>query len=264
VSRIITLTTDFGTRDAYVAAMKGTMLAINPNARMVDISHEIQQGDVMEAALILRRSVPYFPPETVHLVVVDPGVGTGRRPVCMQRGRSVFVGPDNGVFPLLFGDASGDVIVELDRSEYWRTDRPSNTFHGRDIFAPVAAHVASGVDVSKVGSPITGLTPLHWALPIADDEGIRGLVLHVDHFGNCITNVTAEQVEARRRGRRVRCYTGSTILEDLRSNYAMVAPGEPLLLYDSSGYLEIAVNGGNASDLLGIRKGAPVNLLFVT
>lgn len=263
VPRLITLTTDFGTRDAYVAAMKGVILGISPEITLVDVTHEIHQGDVMEAAFTLRRTIPYFPDDATHLVVVDPTVGTDRRAVAVRHEGRRYVGPDNGLFPLVLGDETPHEIVVLDRPRYWRSPVPSNTFHGRDIFAPVAAHLASGVGIAELGSAIESLTPLLWALPISDEQGIQGWVVHVDHFGNCITNVTRDLVETRRAGRRVKCYAGSAILDGIQETYGSVASGEPLALFESSGHLEIAVSGGNAADLLGIRKGAPVNVLFL-
>ncbi|HEX7071725.1 MAG TPA: SAM-dependent chlorinase/fluorinase [Rhodothermales bacterium] len=264
MSRIITLTTDFGTRDAYVATMKGVMLGINPDATLVDVTHDVHHADVMEAAFSLRRTVPFFPEGSVHLVVVDPGVGTMRRAVALQHDGHFFVGPDNGLFPLLLGDHAQFDAVELDRPEFWRSPNPSKTFHGRDIFAPIAAHLSLGEPLTHVGSRIDDLAPLHWALPIADEQGIQGWVVHVDHFGNCITNITREIFESGRDNRRVKCYVGTAILDGIHETYGSVAVGEPLLLFESTDHLEIAVSGGNAADLLGIRKGAPVNVLFLS
>jgi S-adenosyl-L-methionine hydrolase (adenosine-forming) len=262
VSRIITLTTDFGTRDAYVAAMKGTILTIAPEVRLVDITHDISPQDVMEAAFVLQGAVPFFPPDAIHLAVVDPGVGTDRRPVALRQGNHFFVGPDNGLFPLLFGDEVPDDVVILDRPAFWRSPGTSSTFHGRDVFAPTAAHLAAGRDLNELGTAAGSLRPLHWALPIADEQGIQGWVVHIDHFGNCITNISRALFEQRRLGRPVKCYAGNAILERIDMTYALAETGEPLLLFNSSDYLEIAVNTGNAADLLGIRKGAPVNVLF--
>jgi S-adenosylmethionine hydrolase len=263
VSRILTLTTDFGLRDAYAAAMKGTILSINPSLRMVDITHQIHPQDIMEAAFVLRAAAPCFPPGTVHLVVVDPGVGTERTPVAVAHGGQFFVGPDNGLFSLVLDGTLPEAVVALDHPAYWRTPAPSTTFHGRDIFAPVAAHLAAGRSLAELGSERTALTPLHWALPIADDQGIQGWVVHVDHYGNCITNITATLFDERRRGRPMKCFAGSALLAEVRPTYASVAVGEPLALFGSTGFLEIAVHAGNASELLGIRKGAPVNIVFV-
>lgn len=263
MASLLTLTTDFGTRDAYVAAMKGVILGTAPGTQLIDISHDIHPQDVMEAAFVLRGAVPFYPAGTIHLVVVDPGVGTPRRPVALRKDDQWFVGPDNGLFALVLNGEPPDEAVVLDRPAYWRTPTPSSTFHGRDIFAPVAAHLAAGASLHEVGTSITDLKRLHWALPIIDSEGMRGWVVHIDRFGNGITNIPREAFERNQNERSLKCLIGSTILKQVHHTYADVAEGEPLLLFGSSGMLEIAINGGNASDLLGIRKGASVNLVFL-
>ena len=260
--RTLTLTTDFGTQDAYVAAMKGVILERCPDARLVDVTHQVAPQDVMEAAFVLRQAVPFFPDETVHLVVVDPGVGTERRPVALRAGNRFFVGPDNGLFSLVLDDETPDALVVLDAAEYWRTPEPSTTFHGRDIFAPAAAHLAAGRPLADLGTPAEELQPLRWALPITDEQGIQGWTVHVDRFGNCITNIPHALFEEHRDGRAVKCYAGGTILSGVAPTYGAVAEGEPLLVFGSSGFLEVAVSGGNASKLLGVQKGESVNVVF--
>ena len=270
---IITLTTDFGTEDAYVPAMKGAMLSIAPDARLVDVTHAVAPQDVMESAFVLQTAQPYFPTGTVHLVVVDPGVGTERRAVALRHDDHWFVGPDNGLFPLVFDGATPDAAVELDHPDAWRTETPSNTFHGRDIFAPAAAHLAAGRALDDIGTPIDTLEHLQWARPIVESETVRGRIVHVDHFGNCITNirrstlaealaldgeVTADAFPP------VKGYVGSTILEQIRATYGAVPEGEPLLLFGSTDFLEVGVNGGNAAELLDIRKGDSVEVVFST
>jgi len=263
VPRLLTLTTDFGLSDAYVAAMKGTILSIAPDVRLIDISHEITPHDVMEAAFVLSQAVPYFPVDTIHLVVVDPGVGTRRRPVALRHGNHWFVGPDNGLFSLLLNDELPAELVLLDRPAFWRVPAPSETFHGRDVFAPVAAHLAAGHALNAIGTPLEALRSLHWALPIDDDQGIRGWIVHIDHFGNCITNIPRPVFERLRDERPLKCYVGNAILEGIHTTYGTVEKGEPLLLFGSSNFLEIAVHAGNASDLLDIRKGTPINVVFL-
>ena len=260
--RTLTLTTDFGTKDAYVAAMKGVILNRCPEAPLVDVTHDIAPQDVMEAAFVLRQTVPFFPKETVHLVVVDPGVGTERRPIALRAGERFFVGPDNGLFSLILGEDTPDELVALDDADRWRTPDPSTTFHGRDIFAPAAAHLAAGRPLEELGSPVETLETLRWALPITDDQGIQGWTVHQDHFGNCITNIPYSLFEEHRDDRPVKCYAGGTILSGISSTYGAVAEGEPLLVFGSSGFLEIAVRGGNAAKLLGIQKGDSVNVVF--
>jgi len=256
------LTTDFGLRDGYVAAMKGVMLSIDPEIRLVDVTHEITPQDVMEGAFVLRSVVSMYPEGTVHLAVVDPGVGTGRRAIAIRLDGQIFVGPDNGLFSLLLTDGQPDLMVELDIERFWRSQNPSATFHGRDIFAPVAARLASGLSPSAAGTPVESIQSLHWPLPISDEQGIQGWVVHVDRFGNCITNISREQLDRRREGRPFRCYAGNAIIERFHASYGHVPAGDDLVLFGSDDLLEIAIHRGNASEMLGIRKGAPVNVVF--
>jgi S-adenosylmethionine hydrolase len=266
LSRIVTLLSDFGIRDAYVAAMKGVMLSIDSSLHLVDVSHSIAAQDVMEGAFVLRNAAWEFPAGTVHLVVVDPGVGTGRHALAVEIKGHCFVGADNGLFTLLDasedGEFSGRAVI-LDKPDFWRVPEPSNTFHGRDVFAPVAAHLASGRRLEEVGTPTSHIMKLRWALPFADGQGLQGWVVQVDHFGNCITNITRSIYKSHYSDRRPKCYVGTSILEGLRTTYDDAASGEPIILFGSSGFLEVAVNKGNASELLSIRKGDPINIVFV-
>ena len=266
---LVTLTTDFGLADGYVAAMKGALLRVAPEARLVDVSHAVAAQDVMGAAFVLAQVVPHMPDGAVHLAVVDPGVGTERRGiaarVALPSGEAfTFVGPDNGLLSLLVAETDATVAeaVVLDRPAAWGCPTPSRTFHGRDVFAPVAAHIAGGAALTDVGTPTDETTRLHWPLPITDDQGIGGMVLHVDRYGNCISNIPRATIERLADGRAVTCYVGSAVLRGLVGTYAEAGDGEPLALYGSSGTLEIAVNGGDAAGLLSIRRGAAVNLLF--
>ena len=263
---IITLTTDFGLRDGYVAAMKGAMLGVEPALTLVDVTHEVPPQDVMAAGFVLRQAAPHFPDGTVHLVVVDPGVGTDRRAIAARfslAGREHrFVGPDNGVLPLVLDEAEVAEAVVLDRPDAWATDVPSTTFHGRDIFGPVAAALAAGRGLSEVGTPLTELTPLHWPLPRTDEQGVDGMVIHIDRYGNCVTNITREALDAHADGRGFKCYVGSTVFQRHAETYGQTTQGEPLTVFGSSGQLEIAVNGGDAATLLSVQRGASVNLVF--
>jgi S-adenosyl-L-methionine hydrolase (adenosine-forming) len=261
-SGIVTLLTDFGTQDAYVGAVKGAALTANPDVRLVDITHDINPQDVMQAAFVLRDSAQYFPAGTVHLCVVDPGVGSDRAPIALRQGDHFYVGPDNGLFSLVLNDEPDEAVV-LDSPEYWRIPDPSNTFQGRDVFAPAAARLAAGVPLRKLGSPLPGLTPLHWALPIRDDQGIRGWVVHVDRFGNCITNITRDEFIDGRSDRRFKCYAGTVILDHVHTAYASVVGGDPLLVFNSTDLLEVAVSRGCAAELYGLRTGSPINVVFL-
>jgi S-adenosylmethionine hydrolase len=252
--------------------MKGTMLSICPEARLVDVTHGISPQDVMEAAFVLRSTRAHFPDETIHLVVVDPGVGTDRRAVALRADGQWFVGPDNGVFPLALDQAPPDAMVELDDPDFWRNESPSTTFHGRDIFAPAAAHLAAGRSVEDIGTPVDTLEPLQWARPSTAPQMVEGRVIHVDHFGNCITNIRrktlADAAELDDPAPPVNAfppldaYVGNTVLEELHPTYGAVPEGDPLLLFGSTDHLEIAANGGNAAELLGIRKGDSVKFVL--
>ena len=265
---LLTLTTDFGLDDAYLAAMKGAILSIAPDCRMVDLSHGVAARDVMGAGFVLRGAALYFPPGTVHLAVVDPGVGTDRHPIAARIEGQTFVGPDNGLFSLLLdpsagsGQADPEAVVVLNRPEFWRTPTPSATFHGRDIFAPVAAHLAAGRTLAEVGTPIEDMRRLHWVQPLADAEGVQGWVVHIDRFGNAVTNIPGALLAAHRAERAFKCYVGSAILDGLHRTYADVDEGEPVALVGSAGLLEVSVNGGDAAQLLSIQKGSAVNVVF--
>jgi len=268
---LVTITTDFGTQDAYVPAMKGTMLSICPDARLVDVTHDISPQDVMETAFVLQSACPYFPDGSVHLVVVDPGVGTGRRAVAVRDGNRCFVAPDNGILPLVLDSDAPDAAVELDNPDMWRTSTPSTTFHGRDIFAPAAAHLAAGTPLPDLGSPVDSLKPLNWARPTVDTQTVQGWIAHVDHFGNCITNIrrstlaealSIDELPPLGDLPSVKAYAGSGTVSALRSTYGDVPEGDPLLLFGSTGFLEIGVNSGSAAELLDIHKGDSLKLVF--
>ncbi len=259
---LVTLTTDFGLKDAYVAAMKGAMFQVEPSLRIVDVTHQVEPQDVMGAAFVLRQVVPLYPEGTIHLAIVDPGVGSARHPIAAHFGGQFFVGPDNGMLSLLLQGSTPEQIVVLDRPSFWRTKRPSRTFNARDIFGPVAAHLATGRRLDELGTPTDVFQQLHWAHPLSDDEGVQGFVVHIDHFGNCVTNISREVLENNPRSLRSKCYVGSTIVEGVHATFADVPHGEPLALLGSSDHLEFGINGGDAATLLTIHKGSPVSLVF--
>jgi S-adenosylmethionine hydrolase len=249
-----------------VAALKGAMLRRAPAVRHVDVTHHVAPQDVMEAAFVLRQAAPLFPADTVHLVVVDPGVGTERLPIAAAKQldgeRHYFVGPDNGILSLLLSGEEPIEAVVLDRPAAWRVPRPSDTFHGRDVFGPVAAALASGTPLSALGSPLAHTQRLLWPLPRIDEQGIDGMVIHVDAYGNCLTNIPREAFGGPGEGRAVKCYVGPNVLRGIRRTYGSVPPGEPLVLFASNDHLEIAVNSGNASTMLSIARGDSVSLVF--
>ena len=265
---LVTLTTDFGTVDGYVGAMKGVIARIAPEARVLDLTHDIPHQDVRAAAFALHRAVPFFPPGTVHCVVVDPGVGTSRRPLAAETGDGqVLVGPDSGVFTL-FLPPFADVelrAVELDVRDWWRAPgTPSSTFHGRDVFAPVAAHAARHIDegtfdLARYGSPAARLARFAVAEPVQDREGWRGEVMNVDHFGNAVTNLPGPWIAAGGDGTSVEIVVevGSHRMPLVRT-YADVRAGELCALIGSSGWLEVAQREGSAAEHLGLAPGIPV------
>lgn len=259
MSRIITLTTDFGTQDHYVSVMKAVMLDIIPDARFIDISHEIPPQDVMAGAWVVRNSAPYFPPGTVHLVVVDPGVGTDRTPVAIKIKDQFFVGPDNGIFSLI-GEEFGYEAVKLENKKFWR-ENYSFTFHGRDIFATVAAHLANGVSLDELGEPLEKLVTYRWAIPISDKDGIQGWIVHIDRFGNLISNIPSSLIRETIGESRLKIYVGNTILDEIVPAFAAVPDGEPAAYIGSSDKLEIAINKGNAKQMLSVEKGAQVSIV---
>ncbi|MEX1012012.1 MAG: SAM-dependent chlorinase/fluorinase [Balneolaceae bacterium] len=257
---IITLTTDFGLKDHYVGVLKAVILGILPDAKLIDISHEIPPQDVMAGAWVVRNSASWFPNGTVHLVVVDPGVGTDRKPVALEIDGHYFVGPDNGIFSLIADDRNYKACT-LNRKEFWR-ENLSKTFHGRDIFAPVAAHLANGTVLEELGDPLEELVTYRWAKPIADRDGIQGWIVHIDSYGNLITNIPESMVREVASGRRVKIYIGNTILHEMSSTFADVEEGEPAAYVGSAGMVEVAVNKGNAGELLSVRKGAQISIVL--
>jgi S-adenosyl-L-methionine hydrolase (adenosine-forming) len=256
LSAIITLTTDFGTRDPYVAEMKGVMLGIAASSgapvTLIDLTHEVAAHDVTEGALALDAVVPFFPAGSIHLAVVDPGVGTDRRGLVARTERALFVGPDNGLFtPFLEGRWEA---WEL-RAEEYRLAAVSRTFHGRDIFAPAAAHLAAGVLPERFGPPIDDPVRLAWPTVRAVTGAVAGAVLHIDRFGNLVTSIRAETLEAI--GRAVRIRLGGRPLP-LVTTYGDLESGQAGALVGSSGRLEIAVREGSAAARFKARRGTPV------
>jgi hypothetical protein len=253
---IITLTTDFGLSDGYVAAMKGVIAGIAPQATVIDISHQIAPQDVREAAYVLATALPYFPPDTVHVVIVDPGVGSARRPMAAAVGDHALVGPDNGVFTYALQAGQPAVCVHLDNPTFW-LPTVSRTFHGRDIFSPVAAHLANGVPLAALGAPISD--PVQFAIqpPRRELDGrLRGEIIHVDRFGNLVSNIPgawlAEHIwTVHVAGQQI---TGPSL------SYADAASGQLLALVSSDATLEVALRDGNAAARLGAAAGEPIAL----
>lgn len=270
MSRPIALLTDFGLRDTYVGVMKAAVVERLPDARLVDLCHEVPPQNVRRAAFLLLTAVPYLPRGTVCLVVVDPGVGTERRPIALAAGDYRFVGPDNGVFAWALRElarrdgrtlaavdgrlplAAGGRAVELTERGYWRPE-VSSTFHGRDLFGPVAAALAAGVALERLGRPIDWLVDLAWPEPRRTPTGVRGEVLEPDGYGNLITNLRPEHLPGR-----PRFEIGGRRIEGLATSFQSDRP--LVALIGSSGFVELAAPNGNAATLLAANAGTPVRV----
>ncbi len=261
---IVTLTTDFGNSDHFVGALKGVILDIEPEAEIVDICHFVQAFDVLDGALTISQAYSYFPSGTVHLVVVDPGVGTARRPIIASSDKYHFVAPDNGVLSLVYA-REARLHVRHITSEHYFLQPVSNTFQARDIFAPVAAYLAKQVDSLKFGEEVEDYVRFSAPKPKVLDEGrMRGVVLKVDRFGNLITNITPADAsmlfEPGAAGFKI--LVGNREVTRMRNSYAEGAAGEVFGILGSMGFLEIAANRGAATQLAGAAKGAEVNVVL--
>lgn len=259
---IITLTTDFGLNDHFVGTLKGVILDIAPDATIVDICHSVQAFDILDGALALAQAYSYFPPRTVHLVVVDPGVGSARRPIIASSEKYNFVAPDNGVLSLMYAREQRMSVRHI-TAEHYFLQPISNTFHGRDIFAPVAGYLAKGVDQEKFGEEVTDYVRFNAPKPKpVDGNTLRGVVLRVDRFGNLITNFAPQDVPALLQAQvpPFKLVVGKREVNSFRTSYAEGAPGEIFAIIGSMGYVEIAANRGSAAQLTSAGKGTEVLL----
>lgn len=256
---VITLTTDFGRAAPYVAVMKGVILSINPDARVIDLSHDIRPQDVRHANYFLGTAAPHFPPGTIHVCVVDPGVGSDRAAICLAANGRYFVGPDNGAFTnVIRCGAGGAVAYRLANPRFWRTPTPSDTFHGRDVFAPVAAHLSRAIAVSELGPVHPDPVELPIRSAVTYGKQWSGEVLFADDFGNLITNVPACKL----RSLPVAVSLGGTKLGTVRwvRTYSEAAAGELVCLFSSDGYFELAEVNGSASRRLNVDAGTAIEL----
>jgi S-adenosylmethionine hydrolase len=260
---MITLITDFGDRDGFVGVMKGVILGICAGVPLVDLSHQVEPGDIQAGALILYAAVPYFPAGTVHLAVVDPGVGGERRALAIYAGGQWLVGPDNGLLwpaAAWLAERAGEPGPEarLLANPAYRLPHLSHTFHGRDLFAPAAAHLARGVAWESLGPPV--VDPIRWQIPVPrrTSAGVEGELLAVDHFGNAITNVAP--ADAASLGERWLLEAGPVHMAGPASHYGAVPEGDPVVVLDSLGFYELAVNRGSAAERYGLRRGDRVVL----
>jgi S-adenosylmethionine hydrolase len=271
---LIGLLTDFGTTDAYVGVMKGVILRIAPSTQIVDITHAVQPQNIRQAAQLLKDAYAYFPEGTIFVVVVDPGVGSERRPVAVRAGGYTFVAPDNGVLSYVLRNTAYSHAVALTNPAY-RLELTSSTFHGRDIFAPAAAHLAAGARFEDLGGSVFDLVMLESPVLEVSGAQVKGEVTHIDHFGNIVTSIgkfrwsapdalelrldsTGEAIPVS--AERTIVTIGNTILRGIRHTYSEVTAGTLLTLIGSSGSLEIAMNAGNAALRLNAEIGAPVTM----
>ena len=259
---IVTLTTDFGNNDHFVGAMKGVILDIVPEAQIVDICHAVQAFDVLDGALAISQAYSYFPNHTVHVVVVDPGVGTARRPILASCDKYHFVAPDNGVLSLVYAREERMHVRHI-TAEHYFLQPVSNTFHARDIFAPVAAWLAKEVDSQKFGDEVEEYVRFSAPKPKAvDGNRLRGVVLKVDRFGNLITNFTPQDAPALfgTDAKKFKIAVGNREITEMHTAYSEGAPGEVFGILGSMGFLEIAANRGTAAQLTGAGKGSDVTI----
>ena len=262
---IITLLTDFGTEDEYVGLMKGVILSIHPRAAIVDITHRIHNQDVVQAAYTIHTSYPYFPPGSIHLIVVDPGVGAGRAVLALEMRKHFFIAPDNGILTRLLDDGDIVELVRITNTEYF-LNPVSSTFHGRDIIAPVGAHIAEGVALNRLGPQMS----THEVVRLDNLQArmlhggeIAGEIIAIDHFGNLISNIEMRQLAQYCKDDQtdsLKIRIGSHVIHGLSDTYGNVPTNTVLALIGSRGYLEIAVNCGSAARHLNVHRGATVRV----
>ncbi len=266
----VTLLTDFGLEDAWVGIMKGVILGINPEARIVDITHQIPPHDTAAAAWTLAAAYPYFPRGTVHIIVVDPGVGSERDIICARFGDHIFVAPDNGVLSSVLGSGAGTGDIRIVKNSGLWLDSVSNTFHGRDILAPVGAHLSLSQDVASTGpaAALASLVHLDLPKPVLTDSGeLWGTVIMIDHFGNIISNIdrtALEAFQAANGGCNPEISLGNHHIRGLSDAYSLASAGQPLALFGSMGYLEIAIFGQDARREMKLARGDQVKVSGLT
>jgi S-adenosylmethionine hydrolase len=257
---IITLTTDYGTNDHLAGTLKGVILKINPDVTIVDITHHVTPYDLLDGALAIGSAFAYFPPRTIHIVVVDPGVGTERRPILATADNQYFVAPDNGILSFVY-ERDPNVVVRHANAEHYYNQPVSKTFHGRDVFAPVAAWLSKGWQTAAMGEEIQDYKRFALPRPKATNGVLKGIVMRVDGFGNLVTNFRQEDLpEGAWQADRVNFQIGTHAVSRLVETFALGKAGEAIAYLGSSGYVEIALNKGNAARTLGLNRGAVVTL----
>ncbi|HEU5450444.1 MAG TPA: SAM-dependent chlorinase/fluorinase [Terriglobales bacterium] len=260
--RLVTITSDFGVNDHYVGTMKGVILNINPDAHIVDVCNAVQSFDILDGALTIAQSYRYFPSNTIHLVVVDPGVGTPRRPILVVTEKHMFIAPDNGVLSLVY-EREERISVRHITSEHYFLQPTSTTFHGRDVFAAVAGYLSKGMEVAKFGEEITDYVRFAAPKPKpVDAQTMKGVVLKVDKFGNLVTNITPKELPQlfSETPPAFKATIGRATVTSMRQSYAQGVQGEVFALLNSMGFLEIASNRGSAAQIAGAGKGVEVTV----
>jgi S-adenosyl-L-methionine hydrolase (adenosine-forming) len=256
---MITLTTDFGPSSPYVAAMKGVILSRNPQAQLVDLTHAVPAQDIRRAAIVLDEITPWFPEGTLHVAVVDPGVGSQRKIIYARIGNQQYLAPDNGLLSRLARRTSPSTIIHVARPEFW-LPRVSTTFHGRDIFAPVAAHLSLGLAPEALGDPLLELVTLDWVEAVVKRGKIEGIIESIDSFGNLISNITADQLEGAPRGEEVTVECDEHETQGIFATYSDQPEMTLIALIGSSGKLELAIVGESAKIMLGVKVGTPITV----
>ncbi|MBP1700756.1 MAG: Chlorinase [Deltaproteobacteria bacterium] len=258
---IITLLTDFGIKDPYVASMKGVILNINPQCTLIDITHHVNPHDIQEGAFLLAKTYSYFPKGTIHLAVVDPGVGGARKPILLVTQNYLFVGPDNGLFTLVAKRERVKQVIDLTNKKYF-LPQISTTFHGRDIFAPVAAYLSLGIPPSNFGEKLDHRVKLNLKEPVLRGKKLFGEIVLIDHFGNLISNIDQPRFT-----NFAKCYPfviriGEKAISNIKKGYWEGKKQETIALFGSGGFLEISINEGNAQRVLKVKKGEPITIII--
>ncbi len=258
-NKIITFTTDFGNRDPYVGMMKGIVLTVNPEALLIDITNEIPAHDIIYASFMLSNVYGYFPPGTIHIAIVDPGVGAGRKNIAALTENYLFIGPDNGIFSVVFTKEKVLEIREITNSPFV-TERVSSTFHGRDVLAPCAGHLSAGKEFSDVGPIVENIKYLKYPKLKINKNMMIGEVVSIDSFGNMITNISEQGFRSFVGKREFEIYFASERFNKIEKTYGNVPVGKLIAIFGSSGYLEISMNGGNASSYFMTTVGSTITI----
>jgi len=258
-SGVITFTTDFGTRDAYAGIMKGIVLTINPKARLIDIAHDIPPHDIINASFMLANAYEYFPAGTIHIAVVDPGVGGGRKNIAVFTEKYFFIGPDNGIFSIALSNEKVSEIREI-KNYPFVMKKISNTFHGRDVFAPCAGYLSMGKNFSNIGPVINNIKHLEYPKVNINRNTLTGEIMSIDSFGNMITNISEKVLRSFIGKQKFEIYFTSERFNKIENTYNDVPIGRPLALFGSSGYLEISMNGGSASSYFMTPLGSTITI----